>query len=277
MTRAMKKQAVAEKSFRDRALGDNPNPLEHIDHLFKHTARRLWVGIVGLAVLMVAGVLWTVVATQALTMSGPALVVPEAGIYAVGVGQAGQVRELLVTEGDLVDRGQTLAVLDAAEGSPSVIRSPIQGRIVAEDIRPGDVLTGADPAFRIAPTSTPVGIALVPADQVSRIRVGMPASLTVNGISRSEYGVVTGKVSFISPIAVSRARLQQITGDDSLLALPQQLGALREVRITLDEADTPSGFAWSRGSGPVGTLPVGVRAHATVVVGRERIISKAFR
>ena len=268
---------AGEPTFRDRALGDNPNPLEHIDHLFTHTARRLWLGVVGLAVLLGAGVLWTVVTTQAQTMTAPVLVVPPEGVYAVGAGHPGLVTELLVVQGDLVEQGQTLGVVELADGREVEIQSPIRGRIVADDIRLGDTLTGAEPAFRIAPDSPLAGIVLVPADQVSRIRIGMPASLTVNGIDRSEYGVVTGEVSSISPIAVSGARLRQITGDDSLVALPERLGVLREVVITLNHADTPSGLAWTRGDGPAGALPIGVRGQATVEVGRERIISKAFR
>jgi multidrug resistance efflux pump len=270
-------RGTSEQSFRDRALGDDPNPLEHIDHLFRHTGRRLWVGVVGLALLLGAGVLWTVVTTQALTMTAPALVVPPEGVYAVGAGQPGLVTQVLVAEGDLVEKEEVLSVIDLADGGVAQIRSPIRGRVVAADIRLGDTLTGADAVFRIAPDSPLDGVALVPADQVSRIRVGMPATLAVNGVARTEYGVVAGRVSYISPIAVSTARLQQISGDDSLVGLTQQLGPLREVRITLDVADTPSGLAWTRGEGPAGTLPIGIRAQATVEVGRERIISKAFR
>ena len=267
----------SDPSFRDRALGENPNPLEHIDHLFHHTARRLWVGVVGIAILLSAGVLWTVVATQSQTMTAPALVVPPEGIYAVNTGQPGVVSSLLVQQGQLVKTDQTLAVIEVADGTTVLLRSPVRGRIVAQDVRLGDTVTGAESAFRIAPTSDLVGVALVPADQVSRLRVGMPASLTVNGVARAEYGVVKGVVATISPIAVSTARLRQITGDDSLVNLPQQLGPLREVTITLDQADTPSGLEWTRGEGPAAALPIGVRAQATVEIGRERIITKAFR
>jgi len=36
---------VGYSSFRDRALGDPPSPLEHIDHLFHQTSRRIWLGV----------------------------------------------------------------------------------------------------------------------------------------------------------------------------------------------------------------------------------------
>jgi hypothetical protein len=153
----------------------------------------------------------------------------------------------------------------------------VAGRIIAEDVRDGDSLTGAEAPFRIAPRTAPVGIVLVPAASVSQLTLGMPATLTVNGVPRARYGEAQGRVSFISPIAVSATRLGQITGDTSLLGLPQQLGPLREVRITLRHAATSSGLAWTRGDGPAAPLPIGVRATATITIGRDRIISKAFR
>ena len=53
---------ATEPTFAERALGAPPNPLDNIDHVFRHTARRTWLGVLGLALLLTAGVVWTAVA-----------------------------------------------------------------------------------------------------------------------------------------------------------------------------------------------------------------------
>jgi hypothetical protein len=98
----------------------------------------------------------------------------------------------------------------------------------------------------------------------------------VNGVSPERYGRAIGRVAFIGPVPITDERLEQLTGDQSFAAVVGSAGEMREVRIRLARADTPSGLAWTQGQGPAGPLPVGVRAVAIVTVSRETLIGKAF-
>ena len=80
----------------------------------------------------------------------------------------------------------------------------------------------------------------------------------------------------IGSIPVTDQRLQQLTGDTSLLGLTRSLGPTREVRIALTPAATPSGLAWTGGPGPAGRLALGVRALSSIEVERETLLGKAF-
>ena len=119
-----------------------------------------------------------------------------------------------------------------------------------------------------------MAIALVPSTQISQLAVGQDVAVAVNGVDPDRFGKVKGRVAAIGPIPVTDERLQQLTGDASLISLTRTLGPTREVRVALTRAHTPSGLAWTGGRGPVSRLPFGVRAVSSITVRRETLIGK---
>jgi multidrug resistance efflux pump len=263
--------------FSERALAGAPNPLERIDHLFHHTSRRTWLGVIGIALLLAAGVLWTAIAKQTITADAPTVIVPTAGIFTASAVQPGTIESVLVHEGDAVRKGQPLAQLQSV-GTPGLqnVRSPIEGKVVAVAARTGDVARAGAPMFLVAPATEPMAIAFVPAAQASQFAVGQDVAVTVNGVAPDRYGKAKGHVAAIGPIPATEQRLQQLTGDASLVGLTRSLGPVREVRIALTRAKTPSGVAWTGGSGPASRLPLDVRAVSSITVRRETLIGKVI-
>jgi multidrug resistance efflux pump len=268
---------MSDSSFRDRALGDPPSPLEHIDHLFHQTSRRIWLGVLGLALLIGAGVVWGAIATQSITDDGTAVFVPPQGVFVAGTPTAGVVSEVRAHEGERVQRGDQLGTVQTADGHTIAVRSPVAGQIIAVEVRAGDTTAGQTSMFRIAPeTSKPVAVMLFPAARIADIAPGQRVAVTVNGVARDKYGQALGRVRRVSPIPISQQRLRQLTGDTSLDALPGRLGPLREVQIALTRANTPSGVKWTQGSGPPGPVAVGVQGVASVTIDRQTLLGKAF-
>jgi hypothetical protein len=149
--------------------------------------------------------------------------------------------------------------------------------VLAVEVRVGDISHLGSPMFRIvAFPSRPMAIGLFPAAGVSQLAVGQTVAVTVNGVSPERYGKAVGRVAVIEPIPVSQLRLKQLTGDSSLSGLVGQSGPLREVRIRLTPAHTPSGVAWTGGRGPPTPVPAGVHAVASITVDRQTLIGKAF-
>jgi multidrug resistance efflux pump len=268
----------SEASFRERALSGAPNPLERIDHLFHHTSRRIWLGVVGLAILLAAGVLWTAVAKQTITADAPAVIVPPSGVYTVGSPVGGAVSSLLVREGGAVRSGQPLALIRPGGSASAVgVRSPVSGRVLAVETRVGDASAPGTPMFVIVPLHMrAMAIALFPESSVAQLAVGQQVAVTVSGVSPERYGKAIGRVVAIEEVPVSEQRLKQLTGDFSLATFSRQAGGVREVRIRLTPAHTPSGLAWEGGRGPAGPLPVDSRALAAVTVSQQTLLSKAF-
>lgn len=264
--------------FRERALSGAPNPLERIDHLFHHTSRRIWVGVIGLAILLAAGVLWSAIAEETITADAAAVISPPSGVYTVGAPVGGAVTSLLAREGGDVRSGQPLALIRSGASAGAVaVRSPVSGRVLAVELRVGDVTPAGNTMFVIDPIHTrEMAIALFPESSVAQLAVGQSVAVTVSGVSPERYGKAVGRVAAIEEVPVTEQRLKQLTGDFSLTALSRQARGFREVRVRLKRGDTPSGLQWEGGRGPGGPLPVGARAVASVTVSHETLISKVF-
>jgi multidrug efflux pump subunit AcrA (membrane-fusion protein) len=270
--------STTEPDFRRRALGDPPNPLEHIDHLFRHTSRRIWLGVVGLAILVAAAVLWMAVARQTVIDEGQAVMVPPEGTFTAGAFQSGIVSAVLVGPQEPVQEGQTLAeVRVPTTGRVTSVRSPIAGRVLDVDARVGETAAAGSPMFRLTPTGTePMAIALYPATDTNELDIGQPVSVVINGVPPDRYGEAIGRVWSIEPLPASEQRLRELTGDGSLLGLIRRYGAVREVRVALVRGRTPSGLSWTGGHGPPEPVPVGVHAVTRIETGSETLLGKAF-
>jgi multidrug resistance efflux pump len=257
--------------FRERALGGAPNPLERIDHVFHHTSRRTWLGVLGIALLLAAGVSWAAVAKQTITVDAPTVIAPASGVFTAGALEAGTVTSVVVHQGEAVRRGQVLAKFQpAGVATLQSVRSPVAGSVVAIEIRPGDQSTSGAPMFVIAPPVAPMAIALVPSAQVSQLAVGQTAAVNVNGVE------ATGRVAEIGALPVTDQRLQQLTGDSSLVDLVRTIGPAHEVQIALPVARAPSGLSSTGGQGSTSGLPVGERAVSSITVRRQTLIGKVF-
>jgi HlyD family secretion protein len=206
-----------------------------------------------------------------------AVLVPADGIYTAGDLQGGLVLDVDVDVGQVVQQGDVLAQVQTAQtGSTVQVRSPIEGSVLAIDVRAGESSLPGVPMFRIVPLADPIVIALYPAADVARLSVGDPVVVIVNGVAADQFGRAVGRVESIGPIPASDNRLRQITGDTSLLGLVERLGPVREIQISLEQDDTPSGIAWDGGSGPPAPVSVGTRAVAQITVGQQTLLDRAF-
>jgi multidrug efflux pump subunit AcrA (membrane-fusion protein) len=265
-----------DPAFADRALGGAPNPLDNIDHVFRHTARRTWLGVLGLAVLLGAGVLWTAVAEQKVVVDAQAIIAPEEGVFSAGEGVGGLVTEVLVEQGEDVALGQGLARVQTSSGSIVSVRSPVAGRVLSVEVRAGDTNPVGSAMVHIAPPGEQLVIAFYPAGDVSRLEVGQRVAVVVNGVSSDRLGRAVGRVDYIGTTPVATQRVRQVDGEGVLLPLIQRLGPVREVRVVLQSADTASGVAWEGGEGPATPLTTGTLAVAAITVGEQTLLHRAF-
>jgi HlyD family secretion protein len=79
------------------------------------------------------------------------------------------------------------------------LRSPLDGVIVSEEIKPGDVLAPGTAVIEIAPRDGFVFEAAVASEDAGLLRVGMPVRVKFDAYDYQTYGVMQGTVRFISP------------------------------------------------------------------------------
>jgi HlyD family secretion protein len=163
-----------------------------------------------------------------------------------------------------IKRGLKRSEIDAArfelvnlemERRRAVLRAPIDGVVTAGDLKPGDLL---EPGKAVAEVAAQKGFrfeALVPSDEVGRLRVGLPVRIRLDAYDYQKYGTATGTVCYIAP--------------DSTL-LEKQPTPLYLVRIDVDGEDVGR-------DGPRGRIRLGMAGQAEIVTDQESLLSVLLR
>ena len=135
-----------------------------------------------------------------------------------------------------------------------IVRSPIDGIIFEFPVsKPGEVVQPGQRIAQIAPQNTGVVLkASMPIQDSGFLKVGMPVKVKFDAYPYQEYGIVEGKVAWVSP-------------DSKVQPTPQGNSESFELEITLDRQYV------SNGEKRV-TLTPGQTANAEVIIRQRRII-----
>ncbi len=174
--------------------------------------------------------------------------------HLVGMPVPGRLVQLLVDEGDEVKRGQLLASLERFEqskrdyerqvsllarggGNQQTVEqaelamedqralAPVDGVVLTKVHETGEVISSNSPVLVIGDRSRLWVKVYVPEGYVNRIRMGQPATLRFDGLTRE----FKGKVSFISPEAEFTPRNVQTP--------EERVTQTFAVKVTLDEIE----------------------------------------
>lgn len=183
-------------------------------------------------------------------------------------------RRILGAEAELqglrLDLEQSVVVLSPYSGYIQEIRSDV-GQIVYE----GQALASLEMVD--APLEA---VVFVPTEG-KRIQPGMEAQVSPVTVRREEYGFLLGRVSFVSAQPATREGMRRVLGNEILIEQMAASGATFLVEVELlRDPETPSGFRWSSGRGPPGSVESGTLVQTQVVVEWRRPITfviPAFR
>jgi HlyD family secretion protein len=149
------------------------------------------------------------------------------------------------------------------------LRSPIDGVVVAGLIQPGDVLERGKVVLEIAPQSGYRFEAVVPGERVGELRVGMPVRIKFDAYDYQNYGLLDGKVTYLSPDSkLPVADLQEGESGEQTTALPSSAAFVVRIDLLADEV--------RRGS-HCGRVKLGLGGTAEIVTGRESVLAILFK
>jgi multidrug efflux pump subunit AcrA (membrane-fusion protein) len=238
-----------------------------------------WLVLLGMSILLAAGLGWAIFETIPSTLIGQGILIsaavePEATVDSLPLIAeiSGGVRHVLVSQGDYVEAGQTLLILDGGEnGEERAINSSSDGLIVnlpmeeGSRVVPGILLAEILPVSRGSRDPIEV-IAYVSLYEAQRIEVGMPVEVSPLNIPQQEFGFLRGTVRSVGQFPSNTTLASNFMVDN----LP-----VIEVRVTLEpDESVSSGYTWSIGSGPDRPLQVGVAATVNVIVDTQRPIER---
>jgi hypothetical protein len=261
------------KLFRKVALDRLSSP-EQLDEVMQITTPKGWLALIALALLIAAIVLWGLLGTVPITVSGTGVFTREGAFVTVSSPAQGQLK-LLVDLGATVDPGQVIAVVGTSQ-----ISSPIAGRVLrffADDS--SDVAAGAT-LLAVESTDDETNplevVVFVPPVDGARLSAGMEVQIAPASVHREEFGFILGVVSAVNSTPSSAQRIIRLVDDPEFAAQMTSNGAPIEVRLMLTRAETPSGYKWASSTGPNFKLQSGTFADATIIVGQQRPISLIF-
>lgn len=262
-----RQQALARRSARDT-----------LENLLTITTPRLWLALAACLVAVSAAVIWAVTGSAPTTVNGFGIVLPASGVVNVTALDPGTVTSLPIVTGIQVAQGQTVAVL-STRGGTTEVDAPVPGTIDQIYVTPGSFVGPGTPVAEMLPLGSPMSaLMFVGAGEGKALRVGMAADISPSTAPSSQYGSIRGVVTYISPLPLTQQRLVTLLGDrPGLVATVAQLGAPLEVAVTLlRDSGTPSGFAWTSGSGPGFDVTPGTLLTGSVLVSQQSPASIAF-
>jgi multidrug efflux pump subunit AcrA (membrane-fusion protein) len=256
--------------FRRRALEKASSP-EELDRLVKVALPRTWVALGGIGVLVLAAVVWAVVARVPTSVQAPGYLLRQGGIHVGAAPTAGVVLDVRHEAGDRVAAGELLGLIEGPDGTVVPVRSPSAGNLIEISVNRGDYLEAGRPLGLLDSADQPLVLyAYLPHRDAKQAQVGDPVDIALTIADPSEFGYLRGHVERIAAYPATQERLTSILRDRSVLAEVNELGPVVETLVRLDrDPDTPSGFAWSVGEGPPFRLTVGTPAQTSVVTGEK--------
>jgi len=263
--------------FRQVALERLSSP-EQLDQIVHVTNPKSWLALLALGALLITAVIWSVVGRIPVEVTGSAILLNSGGVKNIISVEPGQISDLYVEPGQLVEQGQVIAELaQPGAGEPVPIYSPYNGRILELKADVGSLINQggslASLEFAGEGVEQEVVMYVSPADG-KRILPGMTAQIAPITAQVEEHGFLLGQVESVSDFPATYAGMLRILGSEELIQALGVTGAPIEVRIALlPDAQTPSGYRWSSSSGPDFAISNGTLASAKITIDSERPIN----
>lgn len=263
--------------YRKAALDKLSSP-EELDRLMQITRPGAWLLLAAFGGALLIAVLWGVFGSITTTLEQSGVLTMSNPVMFVLAGEAGQVVELPVVPGDIVDAGEIVALVDTGEG-PVGLTSAVRGRVISIRVGVGEPVDVGTPLISIEAFARENRaqeiVAFVPLDDQQRIRVGMDVRVLPSTVEREKYGYLEGRVQSVAQFASTREEILSVLDEQGFVDDLAATGPVFEVRIVL-KTDAGGDYLWTASSGPETGLVNGTPCLIKVNVDKERPISKVF-
>jgi biotin carboxyl carrier protein len=233
-------QGSAANVFRAKALAEIDVP-KQVDNLLPLTSRRSWLALVGVGLVIVAGLVYagTIVQTKSVTATGRAVAAAGVAVAASPVGQV--LSAVLVQDGSAIRAGEPVAEGVAADASTVQVVSPIDGTVWQVLGSVGGILSPGQTAATILPVGSGETILVaVPESQSAEVTEGL--TVNIDGTGAASTGTVTavGAAPIPSEVAGQRLGIQLPPGEQMTmvtvsLAEPIPAGMSLTAQIVISE------------------------------------------
>ena len=175
------------------------------------------------------------------------------------------------------DAEHEVARLERELREMSQVTTPYTGRVLEVMTEQGDMVASGEPMLSLDLTGRSVkklvAVIYVPSIDGKRIRTGMPVRIAPSTVKQEEYGMMLGRVTYVSDFPATTKGMARVLKNDQLVSVLSGSGAPYEVHADLLVApETVSRYRWSSSSGPPLVIESGTLATASIEVHAERPI-----
>ncbi|HET7552759.1 MAG TPA: NHLP bacteriocin system secretion protein [Gemmatimonadaceae bacterium] len=177
----------------------------------------------------------------------------------------------------IADAEHEVARLERELVERSEVTTPYTGRVLELMTEQGDMVASGEPILSLDLTGRSVkklmAVLYVPSIEGKRIRPGMPVRIAPSTVKQEEYGMMLGRVTYVSDFPATTRGMARVLKNDQLVSVLSGNGAPYEVHADLTVApETASRYKWSSSDGPPLTIQSGTLATASIEVRAERPI-----
>ena len=255
---------------------------EQLDKVLKVTSPMSWLALVGVTLILVVTVIWSIIGTIPVTITTKGIVSSQVGCNAVYTQEAGEVISVRVRVGDELHLGDPVLTYKNSANEVVTILSDQVGTVSGIVVEIGAFLTPGNEVVRVAPTAQgrQIIVCYVPLAQAKKLERGMQANITLDSLDSSSYGNMVARIINIDAYAVSTEGMAGVIGaNNNLSAAFTQEGAVVAVACELYPAvdtQTVSGYYWSNDKGASVTVSNGSLVTAKIVTEEIAPITKLF-
>lgn len=252
----------------------NPSSALGLDELLRVTGPRIWIGLVGLLVIVGGLLIWSIMGVIPQVVPGQGMLL-RGDVQQITAPSDGSVETIPISENAAVKAGDVVATLLTADGTSVALKAAKDGVVTGINVPPGFAVTEGAAIMTIEDTSTPLlAVIYVPLGSGKTVSPGMAVQLAPSVTDVDTYGYLLGTVTAISEFPVTQ---QALAGNAYLGGAPAadiagNTEPMLRMIITLDKADTISGYRWSSSNGPAYQLHNGTATEARVVVAESHPI-----
>ena len=235
------------------------------------------------ALLLAAFIVWGVLGSVSDKAYYSGVVFPVQGTTDITLPNKGIVRTMLVHNGDIVQKGQTVALLSIGD-SHSSLTSTVDGLVISTktDNEPFEAF---DPIVSVIDGNASDGqsqhtqlIAYADNEAQRDLRIGMEAQVWPADEKRDEIGYVRGRITQVVRYPADADEVRKTLKSDILAKRMLELGdVVYEVRIDLlSSPDDSTRYDWSFGE-PVGvSMGIGTRCSVLTETRRQSMFQYLF-
>lgn len=265
--------------YRKSALERMSNP-EQLDKVLKVTSPMSWIALMGITLIIVVTVVWSIIGTIPETITAKGVVSAVVGSNSVYTEDAGKVVSLRVREGDEVHLGDPVMTYRNSSNEIVEVYSDQVGIVSDLVVKKDDEFTPGKDVIRVSPIAqdSQIVVCYVPLAKAKKLERGMQVNITLDSLDSNSYGNMVARIINIDAYATPKAGMSSVIGsDNNLESTFNKDGAVVAVACELyPSSDTVSGYYWSNAKGASVDVKNGSLVTAKIITDEVAPITKLF-